>query len=160
MKLVIVYNPNCYGWKERYDLLVESAEKFNLVPVGVSIFDFDDEDRISELTSEKHLIVIVGYPCKDKFFQVLNHNSVTFHSNLFDVFCGDFSMDCFLDFLDLPYIKTVYKSLFKQYNLSLESISDYLGGFPIVLKRSGLSKGEGVFKVDDMNQLRSMVDLF
>ena len=44
--------------------------------------------------------------------------------------------------------------------MSLESVVDYLGGFPIVVKRSGMSKGEGVFRVDDLAQLENMIDLF
>lgn len=160
MKLLLVYNPTTYGYEERLDLFEEAAVKRGLDFIPISFFDINDDSKINLLNSYPHYLTRIGYPTRHKMLEILNQNSVTEFDNLFDFFSVDTNFDLNLKRLNLKYLKTIEKSFFKQYSLDLNEIVEFLGGFPIILKRSGLSKGEGVFKVDSLNELESMIKLF
>jgi len=160
MKLIIVYNPTTYGYKERLDLFKNAAENKGLQFVPISFFDLDDRLKIKSLNSFPHYLIRLGYPTRHKLVEILSHNTISEFDNIFTFFSNDIKFDLNLIRLGIRGLKTISKKFFKLYDLSLESIIDYLDGFPIVLKRTGLSKGEGVFKVDNIEQLKHMINLF
>ena len=160
MKLILVYNPSTYGYEARLNLFQESCDKKNIQLIPISFFDLDDDLKIKSLNSFPHLITRIGYPTRHKVFEVINENSYFEVDNLFELFSLDINFDNNLKRLGLNHLKTVSKNLYKEFSMSLKDISDYLGGFPIIIKRGGLSKGEGVFKVDTLAELENMVNLF
>ena len=160
MKLLLVYNPTTYGYQDRLDLYEKAAEQRGVQMVPISFFDLNDSLKIKTLNSSPHYLSRLGYPSRHKLIEILNENSISEFDSFFDFFSCDISFDYNLKRLGINGLKTISKKLFKSYNLSLESVVEYLGGFPIVIKRTGLSKGEGVFKVDSLDQLEHMVNLF
>ncbi len=56
----------------------------------------------------------------------------------------------------VPIIPTIY-NISKNEDALFESYVEQLGGFPIIVKSSGGSHGEGVMKVDSMTSLRSIL---
>lgn len=56
----------------------------------------------------------------------------------------------------IPIIPTIY-NVSKHEDKRLKEYVEALGGFPIIVKSSGGSHGEGVMKVDSINSLRSVI---
>jgi len=160
MKFVLIYNPTTYGYEERIDLLKSACDKRGIQLVSISFYDLDDDFKIKTLNSYPHYLSRIGYPTRHKLLEVINNNSSVEFDSFFDLFSVDSCFDLNLKRFGLKNLKTINKKLYKLYKLSLESVVDYLGGFPIVVKRSGMSKGEGVFRVDDLAQLENMIKLF
>lgn len=59
------------------------------------------------------------------------------------------------EFQGIPIPKTVYGLPSKEH---LERVTEYLGGFPLIIKNAGGSHGIGVMKIDSLSSLRSVLD--
>ncbi len=159
MKLIAIYNPDSFAVDERIDLLRSAASELGIDMFLVSILD-DNTEVVDALLKEEHALIRIGYPTRDKFCMMLNQSSKILKASIYDCYKFTRSFDSLLENLGYSHIKTVKNSSRIAFDIDLENILEYLGGFPIVLKRYGMSKGEGVFKVHDLPELVHMVDDF
>lgn len=148
------------GQKVTKGLIKAAAIKkgLNFVEINVDNFNFAVNYFSENEKEEKNMLyrIASGEQAKNIEGRLLSENKklVTFYKKNKNAFFDprDISLQTFFD---IPIIKTV-SHVSGDFNFLKESV-DYLGGFPVVIKVTGRSHGEGVMKIDSMDSLVSVI---
>jgi len=143
------------------DLLKKSALDRGLDFIEILSDDFKFyEDFFSESEKKEKAIlyrIASGQQAKNVENQLLieNKNLITFYKNNRDAFFNVKDIDL-QKFYNIPIIETI--SHISSVNIEyLNGCVKRLGGFPIIIKVTGKSHGEGVMKIESMNSLISVL---
>lgn len=148
------------GQKITKNLIKESVIKkgIEFIEINVNDFSFHRDYFLDNDKNERGVLyrIASGEQAKNVECKLLseNKNIVTFYKRNKDAFFD--SRDISLQGLyDIPIIKTV--NFIVNDFVSLKDSVDYLGGFPVIIKVTGRSHGEGVMKIESMESLVSVV---
>lgn len=142
------------------DLIKKSVldRGLEFIEIDVNKFNFYCDYFSKEEKEEKNLVyrIASGDQSRNIETQLLTENNglATLYKESKRAFFStrDISLQ---KFLQIPIIKTV-NFIFSDYDFLSKSV-EYLGGFPVVIKVSGRSHGEGIMKIDSMESLLTVV---
>jgi len=152
MKFFCVTKPN---QEVTRDLLKKSAQEKDLEFINIDVDSFDIGNLKYQKQKGIFYRVASGSQAKNiELFLLENNNFTTFYSNTKAAYFS--SNDIALQkFYKLPIPKTI-TFLTDDYGF-LEKAVKYVGGFPVIIKVTGLSHGAGVMKINTMETLISVV---
>ena len=151
MLVILICNPKAQrDMLQRLELFVKVLEEKNIDFLVIDPHTFDETSFIApvdycvlRLSSDFLSIKLDAYLRPKSFFDCTSLISRSF-------------VDCLYELDDLKFVKTIE---FVSSDLSiLKRHVEALGGFPLVLKVNGSSRGVGVMQVDSMNALISQID--
>jgi glutathione synthase/RimK-type ligase-like ATP-grasp enzyme len=135
---------------------INAAEKRNL---DVNVVCSDDTDFFSLPNVEKgDLLYRHGLSKRATRIErlIIRDDVAHFHRDAEHAFSGRTSSYFYNKRAGLPVINTI--PLLPQTESDIQQHVDYLGGFPLIVKVMGGSKGVGVMKVDSIMSLKSILD--
>lgn len=137
------------------DLLKKSAEEKNIEFINIDCDSFDIENpNYNNQEGIFYRVASGGLAKNIELFLLENNNFTTFYNNKEAAYfsSNDIALQKFHKF---PMPKTI-TFLIDNYDF-LEKAVNYVGGFPVILKVTGLSHGAGVMKINTMETLVSVV---
>lgn len=138
------------------ELLKKSAEERSLEFIDVDVDQFDITEEIVD-KSEKNILYRVASGSHAKNIElnlIKKGNLVTFYKDSKSAFSSYYDVPL-QEFFELPVPKTV--NFIPTDNALLKKAVDYVGGFPVIVKASGLSHGAGVMRIDSLESMLSVV---
>lgn len=155
MKLYYVHTGSSKRCQIHFDILKKACEErsHELVSLDVEKISFFDLPKIEDGDAlYRHGL---GNASRDVEKLLIHEKVSTLHSNWKAVLGVRASSYYFMEKEKLPVIKTV--PVVPLDEAGLLKTAEYLGGFPLILKVHGNSKGEGILKVDSLEALKSLV---
>ncbi len=157
--LYLLFSKACYNHEKRLSLLCKACHRLGVEPVPLEIGEFDYSCWANLGSGPRNMFYNVT-PFSHDLERICIHRNMTgffvqpSHTNHI---LSSSQLDVALASAGVPVPRTVVRgsndrSLLRKY-------VEYVGGFPLILKAPGGSRGVGVVKVETWNSLTSLADL-